>query len=218
MIVVIADDHALVRESIADVVARLNYGDLPVEILHASNYAELKALRGEARKIDLVLFDYNMPGLDGVNSVRDIVETYAGIPAVVMSGSVDSATARACIDAGVAGFISKTVSLKSMRNALRVVLDGEKYIHSHVNSDSSVTAQSREARSESPAMPALTLREAQIIDLLIAGSTNKAIARALDFKEMTVKTHVRNIYRKLNAANRADAVRIVLEFRAKSGS
>ena len=49
MIVVIADDHKLVRESIADVVARLNYGDLPVEILHASNYSELKALRGEAR-------------------------------------------------------------------------------------------------------------------------------------------------------------------------
>lgn len=218
MIVVLADDHKLVRESIADVVARLNYSDRPVEVLQASNYAELKALRGDARKIDLVLFDYNMPGLDGVNSVRDIVETYAGIPTVVMSGSVDSTTARECIDAGVAGFISKTVSIKSMRNALRVILDGEKYIHSHALSESSVTPQSREELSESRAMPALSPREAQIIDLLIGGYTNKAIARALDFKEMTVKTHVRNLYRKLNATNRADAVRIVLEFRAKSRS
>lgn len=150
--------------------------------------------------------------------MRDIVETYAGVPAVVMSGSVDSATARACIDAGVAGYISKTVSLKSLRNALRVVLDGEKYIHPHAISDSSVFAQPPETRSESRAMPALTLRETQIVDLLIAGSTNKAIARALDFKEMTAKTHVRNLYRKLNATNRADAVRIVLEFRAKSRS
>ena len=221
MLIVIADDHKMMRELLADNVMRLEAKSesQPIEIIEAGSYDELHLIAGNGRAPDLVLLDFEMPGVDGVNGISRLIEAFANRPVVVVSGSVDSALAMRCIDAGAMGFIPKTVSGKALRNAMQVVLDGEKYIHAFAMTrpagGAAVPAPNAAPQSRTPRW---SEREQQILDLLIAGKTNKQIARDLTLQEMTVKTHVRNIYRKLGAVNRADAVRMVLQGRGENGN
>lgn len=217
MLILIADDHKLMRETLADNVMRLDPKSpiQPIEILEAGSYDELYQIADSGHAPDLILLDFEMPGVDGIAGISRLLAAFSKSPVMVVSGSVDSALAMSCIDAGAMGFIPKSVSGKALRNAMRVVLDGEKYVHTFAMTRSATgSAGAPQAQSK---LPRWSEREQQIVDSLIAGKTNKQIARELDLQEMTVKTHVRNVYRKLGAVNRADAVRMVLEGRENTG-
>ncbi|HEY9163358.1 MAG TPA: response regulator transcription factor, partial [Magnetovibrio sp.] len=103
--------------------------------------------------------------------------------------------------------------------ALRLVLAGEKYLpseafsDSNANEDSSILNETRDAPAQAvdPKFATLTQREGEILRLLVDGLTNKQIAIELDLQEITVKIHVRNVYRKIGSQNRAQAVKITLE-------
>lgn len=220
MRVAIADDHRLMREMLADNLRRLSDGTGETTIVEAASYDELAALAKSDGSFDLVLLDYHMPGVSGLECVTRILAVFPDVPVVVISGTVDPSLAMQCVRAGAAGFIPKTVSSVALRNAIQVVLDGEKYVHSYALSgepDSFAELPAEPLTPQKAGGPKWSAREAQTLDLLIAGKTNKQIARDLDLQEMTVKTHVRNIYRKLGAVNRADAVRMVLINRNLSG-
>ncbi len=219
MLILIADDHRLMREMLADTLQSLDGGADKVEIAEAGTYDELHALAGGERQPDLIILDFHMPGADGIAGIKNVLAAFANIPVIVVSGTVDAALALQCVEAGAAGFLPKTVSSTALRNAVRVVLDGERYIHSFALSGGKASDPGVEhaAVPNDRRLPQWSEREAQTIELLIAGKTNKQIARDLDLQEMTVKTHVRNIYRKLGAVNRADAVRMVLQGRDAKG-
>eukprot|EP01012_Entosiphon_sulcatum_P065829 TRINITY_DN94833_c0_g1_i1.p2 TRINITY_DN94833_c0_g1~~TRINITY_DN94833_c0_g1_i1.p2 ORF type:complete len:236 (+),score=36.18 TRINITY_DN94833_c0_g1_i1:115-822(+) len=221
MLVVIADDHRLMREMLADNLRLVAEVPDTTEIVEAASYDDLHALAA-TRQPDLILLDYHMPGVSGLDGVKRVLSAFPSVPVVVISGTVDPSLALQCVAVGASGFIPKTVSSVALRNAIQVVLDGEKYIHAFaLSAPAESQAQSMgQVSAGFPATPQLngsgprwSEREAQTLDLLIAGKTNKQIARELKLQEMTVKTHVRNIYRKLGAVNRADAVRMVLQAR-----
>ncbi len=215
MRVLLADDHSLVREAIKPWLEAL----APVmEILEAGSLAEVLAYNLAPPAPDLILLDLHMPGMNGTVSIGTVRETFPSAAVVIVSGAADKATITAALNAGARGYVPKTSRGRSLVNALRMVLAGETYLPTEIITDGPVADGSAQLPGQLPGMPAartgllekLSKREASALRLLIAGKTNKQIARDLEIEEITVKVHLRNVYRKIEASNRADAVRIAM--------
>ena len=213
MKILVADDHKLVRDGLKPFLLELAPD---VEVLDAANMDEALAVASAASDLGLVLLDLMMPGMDGLKGLEALRAKCPAVPVVIVSGFSSRDHVVSAVQAGAAGFIPKTVSGTAMVNALRLVLSGEKYLPSSTFFDDPGNQMSMP--STAPAKPAgvpppfdkLSRREAEILALLVEGRTNKEIALCLDLQEITIKVHLRNVYRKIGAANRAQAVRIAM--------
>lgn len=216
MRILFADDHTLVREGIRPFLQELAQD---VEVFEADNLSGAEAHADTVEGLDLILLDLKMPGMDGFNGITKLAERHPDVPIVILSGHYNRKDVIAALDYGVSGYIPKNIGGMAMVNALRLVLAGEKYLPSDAFSDTaqdedeSILSPSKRERSREvdPKFATLTQRESEILLHLVEGKTNKEIARELDLQEITVKIHVRNIYRKIGAQNRAQAVKITIE-------
>lgn len=208
MQILLADDHSLVREGIKPFLETLESN---VKVLEASNLQEGLRLATKAKHLDLAILDLHMPGMDGLNGIKKMAAEFPDIPIVILSGFVSRKDVLVAIEYGASGYIPKTISGKAMISALRLVLSGEKYLPADIFSGPDADHGGGGGRFSSDNLLAtLSKREWEVLGLLIDGQTNKQIARKLGLQEITVKIHVRNMYKKLSATNRADAVRIAL--------
>jgi DNA-binding NarL/FixJ family response regulator len=211
MQILVADDHKLVRDGLRPFLQELHPG---ADILDAATLDEAMAAVERADRLGLVLLDLMMPGMDGLKGLEIVKARCPDIPVVIVSGFSTREHVVAAVQAGAAGFIPKTVSGTAMVNALRLVLSGEKYLPSSTFFEDpgtqSMLPMGRAAAVQAP-FDKLSKREAEILTLLVDGRTNKEIAIQLDLQEITIKVHLRNVYRKIGAANRAQAVRIAMQ-------
>jgi DNA-binding NarL/FixJ family response regulator len=206
MRILLADDHDLVRDSLALLLQGL---DPAVEVVHAANLPE--ALKRAAEPpFDLVLLDINMPGMNRLAGVEQMRKALPEVPIVVVSGQITPDTVMDALKAGAAGFIPKTMAGKAMLNAIRLVLSGERYIPRLVLEGAGAAEGAMPTVGEG-GTAALSRREREVLALLAAGLSNKEIARRLQVETVTVAVHLSSVYRKLGAANRTQAVRIALE-------
>lgn len=215
MQILVADDHKLVRDGLKPFLHELDSG---AEILDASTLAEALDAAAKAPSLGLILLDLMMPGMDGLRGLEAVRKQVPNVPVVIVSGFSSREHVVAAVQAGAAGFIPKTVSGTAMVNALRLVLSGEKYLPSSTFFEEAAQMPMMMPRAATPTrtgeIPApfdkLSRRESEILALLVEGRTNKEIAIALELQEITIKVHLRNVYRKIGAANRAQAVRIAM--------
>lgn len=194
MRILLADDHDMVRETIsayltseggAEVTPTI---DLPLA---------LKKIE-EDGPYDLVLLDYNMPGMNGLDGLDRALKANGGKGVAVLSGSAPSRTAQEALDAGAIGFIPKTMGAQSLLNAVRFMSAGEVYVP--------VELMRKEADAPThPLISQLSPREVEVLNGLCRGLANKEIARELNLQEVTIKLHVRTLCRKLDAKNRTQA-------------
>ncbi|MBI5164198.1 MAG: response regulator transcription factor [Magnetospirillum sp.] len=214
MQILVADDHKLVRDGLRPFLHELDPG---AEILDAATLDEAIAAAAKADNLGLVLLDLMMPGMDGIRGLQAFkAKCPPNVPVVIVSGFSSRDHVVAAVQSGASGFIPKTVSGTAMVNALRLVLSGEKYLPSSTFFDEP-GAQAMMMPGMFPRGPGvpppfdkLSRREGEILGLLVEGRTNKEIAIVLDLQEITIKVHLRNVYRKIGAANRAQAVRIAM--------
>jgi len=208
-----ADDHNLLRDALKVYLVKLAE---KVEIIEAGSLDDAIATIKPSTMPDLVLLDLQMPGMDGLKGIGRMQKRVPNVPIVILSGFFDRRTVLAAIENGARGFIPKTTSGEAMINALRLVMAGEKYLPSSLIDDVSVPSRSAGALvgrniPQDGLLSKLTERELEILKYVIDGKTNKEIGKVVGLQEITVKVHVRNAYKKLGAANRADAVRIALQ-------
>lgn len=196
MRVLIADDHDLVREVIAAFL--VSKGVCEVEAVASLDLA-LEAVR-QGGAYDLVLLDYNMPGMNGLEGMEIIALANGGKPVALISGTASPALAEEAITAGAAGFLSKDLGSKAMAEAVRLMLAGQIY---------APTAFPKQGRDR--IHPALSPRETDVLKGICAGKSNKEIARDHDLQEVTVKLHVKTMRHKLGARNRTHAATIAKE-------
>lgn len=190
MRILVADDHDLVRDTIA---AYLDGADVE-EVCTVATLQDAVSLAKSSGSFDLVLLDYNMPGMNGLDRMRAANE---GRPVAILSGSATRDVATAALKAGAQGFIPKTLSARSLLTAARFMAAGEVYtpiefLRSGNKGEDDI----------------LTRREQQVLQGICEGKSNKEIARDLDLQEVTVKLHVKTLSRKLEARNRTHAAMI----------
>mgnify|MGYP001806647366 CR=1 FL=1 len=211
MQIIVADDHNLVREGLKPFLREL--GD-DVQILDAASLDEALVQASSAQSLSLVLLDLRMPGMNGLGGIEVFHNRFPTVPVVILTGHINRDDVMAAVRCGASGYIPKTISGQSLINALRLVLSGEKYLPAFMLGNEPEEATFSELKPGGPAKPTpldtLSPREREILSLLIEGRTNKDIARCLDLQEITIKIHLRNVYRKIGAVNRAQAVRIAM--------
>lgn len=195
MRVLIADDHDLVREALASFLK----GEGVVEVVTTPTLQDAVRAADETGSFDLVLLDYNMPGMNGLEGLRLMIAANDQRPVAILSGTTSRALAEQAIKEGAAGFVPKTMSSRSMVSAVRFMAAGEVYAPYNFMQQAETSAGT------------LSQRETDVLRGLCEGKSNKEIARDLDLQEVTIKLHVKTLSRKLNAKNRTHAAMIARE-------
>ena len=220
MRILLADDHTLVRENLRDFLHGL---EPDVVVLEAETFPEAETIASRHARLDLIILDLMMPGMDGLEGLRQMLKLKPNVPVVILSGSTRQRDIVGAIELGAKGFIPKTISGKAMLNALRMILAGETYVPSAVlraaaaeNGDDALAGGLGGGAKGGPAQ-GLTRRQQQVLDLLVRGHTNKRIAKELDLKEITVKIHLQSVFRKFGVSNRTQAVALALQRGMASG-
>jgi len=213
MRILLADDHDLFAEMAKFYLERLG-GEAQVEIV--SNFAQARARAVVPPAFDMILLDLHMPGMKGLSGLTRMMEELPGVPVAIMSGSTNRADIRAALRTGCAGFIPKTLRGVELMRALESILRGERYIPKSLMVEYGDDLAPEPDGDVSPATDDLTAREAEVFEALLAGSKNKEIAARLGISEVTVKIHLRNIFTKIGARNRGDAIRIGLTRRTRN--
>lgn len=193
MRILVADDHDLVRETIA---AFLRGDDLAEVVTVASLPEAIETVRSTG-SFDLVLLDYAMPGMNGLEGLQLMIEANDGHAVAILSGTASKDVAQAALNAGARGFIPKTLSARSFLSAARFMVSGEIYAPFEF-----LHAEGGSASGK------LTKRETDVLRGICKGQANKEIARDLDLQEVTIKLHVKTLCRKLEARNRTHAAMI----------
>lgn len=193
MRILLADDHDLVREMVSAYLAGEGLGP----VTPAGDLAEALAIVHREGAFDLVLLDYDMPGMVGLEGLKAMLAANAGRPVALISGAVTADVAEHALELGAAGFVPKTMGTRSLVAAVRLMAAGENF---------APLSLIRRPRDQGDGL--LSPREADVLRGVVAGKSNKEIARDLDLQEVTVKLHVKTMCRKLSARNRTHAAMI----------
>jgi DNA-binding NarL/FixJ family response regulator len=196
--ILVVDDHALVREGLHQVLKGL---DESVEVLQAGNCAQAFEITQAHPDLDLVLLDYHLPDMTGLMALDVFGERHPELPIVMLSGSANVQIMRQVLEAGAAGYVTKSTLSEELLDAVRRVLDGDIYVPGEIHA-----ANGALQTDTLPSKPPLTQRQELVLKQLLDGRSNREISVALHVSEETVKTHVTAILRYFDVQNRTQAV------------
>ncbi|HEX7300523.1 MAG TPA: response regulator transcription factor [Solirubrobacteraceae bacterium] len=197
--VLIADDHAVVREGLRAFLALQD----DIEVVGEAADGEEAVTAVASLQPEVALVDLVMPRVDGIEAIRRIRALGAATRVIVLTSFADEAKMLPAVRAGAVGYLLKDVDPQELVAAIRTVHEGETLLHPAVIRElvREVAGDGREAPAENP----LTRREREVLALIARGRANKAIAFELGVAEKTVKTHVSNILGKLGVSDRTQA-------------
>lgn len=198
MKILVVDDHALVREGLRQVLRGL---DDAVEVVQANTCEQAFAHAQTHRDLDLVLLDYHLPDMTGLDALSIFGQRHPELPIVMLSGSANQPIMRQVLRAGAAGFVTKSSLSDELLDAIKQVLNGDIYIPSELNASATPCAP-----NTSTEKPTLTQRQELVLRGLLDGYSNRKISVTLNVSEETVKTHVAAILRHFSVQNRTQAV------------
>lgn len=205
MRLVVVDDLPLIREGIRSALREVPDVELVGE---ASGCDDALRLVRELQP-HVVIMDATLPDGSGLDVTRKIKETMPAVEVLVMTDRLDDHQALDAIEAGATGYLLKDIPRENLVRAIRAVHDGRAFFHPYLSRkmlDQFGQLARRERRQQRARLSALTERELQILVELAGGATDAEMARKFVVSVGTVKTHLRNILRKLGCRNRTQAV------------
>jgi two-component system nitrate/nitrite response regulator NarL len=205
MRVLVADDHSLFRDGIVSLLEAAGF-DVVGQVGDGRDAVE------ETRRLkpDVVLLDISMPEMDGLEALKRLREQSPDIHVVMLTVSDDDADLLEAIQAGASGYLLKSLSAEAFIELLQGLERGEAAISGQTTARLIKGIGTRPVPKQQ-AFEKLTDREVGLLHLVAEGLSNRAIAQELSISENTVKYHMKNIFQKLNAQNRTEAVTIALQ-------
>jgi two-component system, NarL family, nitrate/nitrite response regulator NarL len=197
MRILLADDHDLFRDALTLFLATED----GFAVTSVGTFEQAKTLIEAGPSFDLVILDYNMPGMNRLDGLAAALALGARPRVALMSGVASKAVAEEALALGAAGFIPKTLSARSLVSAVKFMAMGETYVPVEFLVGPGASPSSALADS-------LTPREREVLVALTKGRSNKEIARDLGLQEPTVKLHLKTLFRKIGATNRTQAAMI----------
>ena len=196
MKILLVDDHALIRAGLANLLIQHHHE----VVAEASTSSQASALIN-THKPEIVLVDINLGTSSGIDLIKEMKKSGAASKFVVLTMHDDTQTLESAKDAGASAFVTKSAPTESLLEILQTIATGtDKFLKAGKINQITVAKDFE-----------LTPRELEVLTLLPTGATANAIGALLFLTEATVKTHLANIYRKLAANNRAQAVSIAIE-------
>jgi DNA-binding NarL/FixJ family response regulator len=202
----IADDDEFFRIALKSILStKLGFD----EVIEAGSFDDALEKLAETPAISLALFDLQMPGIKSAANLQVVRESFPSIRVAVVSGSQHRHDVMAALNAGVHGYVPKSLGPTELAQALGHILQGTIFIPSslaELTQDDEETFDARLPSFATPRQaPSLTPRQLQVLKLLIEGQSNKEIARSLTLGQGTVKIHMAALFRNLGVPNRASA-------------
>ncbi len=189
--VVVADDHPVVRDGVVALLAARGF-----EVVGEADDSERAISVSTVRTPDVLLLDYELPPADAPAVIEAVRAAPGDTRILVFSAFRDPERARAALDAGADGYVTKGLRAPDLVEAVRRTAAGERVVDAEVD-----RALSDEQHRAQP-----TERQRAVIVLVAGGATNRDIASELGITERTVKYHLRALFDRLGASNRAEAV------------
>ena len=196
--ILIVDDHPLVRQGI---ISFLEVQD-ELEVKGEAADGEEAVRAAEELKPDVILMDLLMPGMDGIEAIRQIKSSRPETRIIVLTSFAQNDKVFPAIKAGADGYLLKDTSPADLVKAIKSVCNGEAALHPDIARKLMLQLSSR---SKMDTVETLTPRELEVLELIAQGLSNEEIANRLFISDKTVKTHVSNILHKLHLNHRIQA-------------
>lgn len=199
--IIIADDHELVRKGLAAVIAEAGMWKVVAE---ASNGRQA-VQRVSEHKPDIAILDLTMPELNGLEATRQILAAEPQTRVLILTAHESEQLIREVLGAGAQGYVLKSDAGRILVGAVESLLDGRTFFTSKVAQ--MVLEGYLRSPGQTEALPTLSAREREIVQLLAEGRSNKEVARELDISVKTAETHRSNIMRKMQFGSLSELVR-----------
>jgi DNA-binding NarL/FixJ family response regulator len=205
-IALIADDDEFFRMALATILtSKLKFA----EVVQAASLDEGVEKLSARNDVSLALFDLAMPGMESPANLRAVRDCFETLRVAVVSSSKNRQDILSALEAGVHGYVPKGLGVADLAHALQLIVDGVIYVPPSIADlpAQEQPAPSREVAAAPPkaALATLTPRQRGVLELLVQGKSNKAIARDLDLGEGTVKVHMAALFRSLGVRTRTAA-------------
>jgi DNA-binding NarL/FixJ family response regulator len=203
--ILVADDHTLFRKGVRSLLSTVS----GVEVVgEAADGEQAVRATGELAP-DLVLMDLQMPGGGGLRAIREIVTRYPSAAVLVMTMFEDDDSVFAAMRAGARGYVLKDMDADDLTRAIVAVGRGEAIFSPGIAARMARFFSERES-APSP-FPDLTDSERKVLALMASGASNTAITQQLNYSSKTVRNYISNIFRKLQVADRSQAIVLARE-------
>ncbi len=220
----IIDDHTLFREGVKALLSTTS----DIEVVGEAGDGEIALRAFSSLHPDVVLMDIHMPGLNGIETTRQLLAADSRVGVIMVTMLEDDASVFAAMRAGARGYVLKGANPQEMLSVIRAVAEGQalfgpaiavrmaRFFQEAADSDrasagprsgAAVENRSFEGMTGSAGFSELTDREREVLDLIAGGYNNTEIAQKLVISPKTVRNHITNIFSKLQVADRAQAIR-----------
>jgi DNA-binding NarL/FixJ family response regulator len=198
MKILIVDNHPLIQQALKHVLEDL---DISIDVTQTRDATSTFAALDRPPLPNLLLLDLTLPHVDGFTLLADLRRRWPAMPVLVLSATHDRQTVARALDLGAMGFIPKTINTRILKDAMKLILAGRVYAPRDMDTENVL-----EPRVTRPEQLGLTVRQSDVLKLLVQGKPNKLICRDLRLSEGTVKVHVSAILRALNVHTRTQVV------------
>jgi two-component system, NarL family, invasion response regulator UvrY len=203
MNILIADDHAIVRKGLIEL---LKEEFLELKVFEAVNSSKVMEII-QNEKLDVVLMDISMPGRNGIETLKQIRSDGSKVPVLMLSMHSEDQYALRALRAGASGFINKETATEELLVAIHKILSGKKYITPSV----AEKLLDETARGEKPAHELLSDREMDVLQKIASGKTVSEIADELSLSVNTISTYRSRLLEKLSLNNNSELTRYAFD-------
>lgn len=201
MRILIVDDHAIAREGLKTILR----DDPDFEVVAESGSAEGLVQLAQRTRPDVVLLDARLPGVSGAEACRQLVAADPDTAVLMVSGYSDDRLVEECIRAGAKGYMVKDIERLSLKEGIRAVYGGGGAVSPIIAAKILNRLRSQEELASAEPSSPLSHTQLEILRLIAVGFSNREIAGRIHLSENTVKSHIQQIFRKLDVGNRVEA-------------